>query len=457
MMPKMGAMALSIRLRCASWEQLAALYEREIKQGRLFLKASRAPSPGTEMRIDLALPSGTMIPLEARVAHIIPAGQPRGPGVELVLVKVPQSTMWLIESALRKAPPPPALAPSQEDEIPIVVEEPEAAGATDELIAALQAELADFTRMNAFQVLGVGYDAESDAVRNAFTELAKKYHPDRFARLESEQARSLASEIFVLIRQAYRRIADPALRAQATATMRGRAATAPGVPPPRAGGSGAGPVPPPPSPAAPSPAAPSPTPRAGGSGAGPAPSPPSSSPPTPPAAAPSSPSPRPATPAPARQAPRSATLPGVPGAPPPLPVAAAPRPAQRLSASELFDDMDGTGAPAAAPPPVTLAETEASAEGERLLQAGRHDEALAAYEAILRATPGNRVARVGRELARGLKLAAAGDGLTAAPYFETVLEIDPLNEVASRELGAIRRAATDSRKGLLSKLLGRKM
>jgi len=64
--------------------------------------------------------------------------------------------------------------------------------------------------------------------------------------------------------------------------------------------------------------------------------------------------------------------------------------------------------------------------------------------------------RQGRELSLGLRLVGAGDRAQATQHFETVLELDPLHELASRELAAIRRAFTESRKGVLNKLLGRK-
>ena len=71
-------------------------------------------------------------------------------------------------------------------------------------------------------------------------------------------------------------------------------------------------------------------------------------------------------------------------------------------------------------------------------------------------TPGDRQARAGIELSEGLRALAQRDRLEAAQRFESVLEIDPTNERAARELADMRRLATNERKGLLSRLMGKK-
>jgi Tfp pilus assembly protein PilF len=68
----------------------------------------------------------------------------------------------------------------------------------------------------------------------------------------------------------------------------------------------------------------------------------------------------------------------------------------------------------------------------------------------------DRTVRAGAELCEGLLALAARDRLEAARRFETALEIDPSNERAARELAEMRRQATNERKGLLSRLMGKK-
>ena len=59
----MAASTLSIKLRCASWQQLATIYRRDLSRGSMFLKASTQPPVGTQVKIDLELPSATVLEL----------------------------------------------------------------------------------------------------------------------------------------------------------------------------------------------------------------------------------------------------------------------------------------------------------------------------------------------------------------------------------------------------------
>ncbi|MBZ0235764.1 MAG: hypothetical protein K8M05_25780, partial [Deltaproteobacteria bacterium] len=93
---------------------------------------------------------------------------------------------------------------------------------------------------------------------------------------------------------------------------------------------------------------------------------------------------------------------------------------------------------------------------EALLDEGRYDEALAMFKIMARKNPSDRQARAGVELAEGMRAIAQRDRLEAAQRFEAVLEIDPANERAARELAEMRRLATNERKGLLSRLMGKK-
>ncbi|MBC7977867.1 MAG: DnaJ domain-containing protein, partial [Myxococcales bacterium] len=212
--------ALSIKLRCASWQQLATIYKRDLSHGTMFLKAAAPPAIGTTVRIDLALPSATVIALSGVVQTHVNDPQ-RGAGVELKLDPIPTGTVWLIESALasetrRRASSPPRGVPisGSHSLIPTIGESAELSAAEQELIKALSSEVESLKKLNPFLVLGVGYEASDSDVRAAFGELTKRYHPDRFARYESSELRQVAAEIFILIRDAYRRLGDATARAQ---------------------------------------------------------------------------------------------------------------------------------------------------------------------------------------------------------------------------------------------------
>src|SRR6201995_142741 len=95
----MAASTLSIKLRCASWQQLATIYRRDLSRGSMFLKASTQPPIGTSVKIDLELPSATVLELLGSISEHVTDPQ-RGSGVQLKLEPLPTKTVWLIESAL---------------------------------------------------------------------------------------------------------------------------------------------------------------------------------------------------------------------------------------------------------------------------------------------------------------------------------------------------------------------
>ena len=391
---------LSIKLRCASWQQLATIYRRDLSHGSMFLKAVTPPALGTEVRIDLALPSATVIVLTGVVQRHVNDPQ-RGAGVELKLAPIPTGSVWLIESALaseqkRRATPVHGTAiqgPHQMTggvavipAIPAISDSADVTLAEQELIKALVAEAESLKKLSPFLVLGVGYEATDGEVRAAFGELTKRYHPDRFARYESAELRQVAAEIFILIRDAYRRLGDAAARAQLVSSL----------------------------------GKPAPAPRA-------VPGPPRTAQPVPPPRLTQRPMPGSIVAVPAR---RAASEPGSPL----TPATRQPRPSQ--------------------PPPIS--ESIDVSPLEDLIDQGRLEEALAAYRALGKKHPHDRYLRAGVELCEGLRAFAARDRLEAAQRFEAALEIDPSNERAARELADMRRQATHERKGLLSRLMGKK-
>jgi hypothetical protein len=393
-----------IKLRCASWQQLATIYRRDLSHGAMFLKATTPPAIGTPVRIDLALPSATVIVLTGVVHGHIRDPQ-RGSGVELRLAPIPAASVWLIESALaseheRRMTPvhgTPALGapPHTAGHVPAIGDSADVSAAEQDLIKALVSEAEALRKLDPFLVLGIGYEATDPQVRAAFGELTRRYHPDRFARYESLELRHAAEEIFLLIRDAYRRLADAGARAQLLQSL-GMSAPAPrGVPGPRTGN--------PPRSELPIPASL----RAGidpfgSSGDGPL------------------------------RAALSAAPPRIQRAPGAAPAPAAP------SAPSMFS------APLDASPL------------EDLIDQGRLDDALAAYKVMGKQHPHDRTLRAGALLCEGLRALAAHDRLGAARWFEAALEIDPSNERAARALADMRRRATHERKGLLSRLMGKK-
>ena len=505
--------ALSIKLRCASWQQLATIYKRDLSHGTMFLRAATAPPVGTAVHIDLTLPSATVIALEGVVGSHVQDPQ-RGSGIELTLAPIPAASVWLIESALasehkRLATPfrgvpaatmyqvtgpiptiqtvpaaATASAASTASAIPTIHENADVTAAEQDLIKALVSEAESLKKLNPFLVLGVGYEAGDPDVRAAFGELTKRYHPDRFARYESAELRQLAAEIFILIRDAYRRLGDAAARAQVLQSL-GKAApapravaapprTLPAVPPPRP--TQRVPVSPTASAAPVSPAMTVPVPAVIRP-----PAPPAVSVPAPAgsaaAHAPHAPhAPAMTAPVPTVIRPPAEPRPGAirrPTADPTPPAEPRPGAIRRPTADPTPPAEPRPGSarrPTADPTPATRTDRRLTpsppvgpagdpaelAALEALIDQARLDEALSGYRLLGKRHPGDRNVRAGAELCEGLLALAARDRLEAAQRFETVLEIDPSNERAARELAEMRRQATNERKGLLSRLMGKK-
>lgn len=281
---------ISIKLRCNSWKQLAALYKRDLARSAVFLKSSAPPPLETPVRIHLTLPNRELVILDGVVSQHIPPGglNGRGPGVDIKLPEIPAPVMAKIQAALenpdeaggragtsadrmetsggdddsggaegseqsgkteqppsdpiglagddapparaaepappaaearpRPAPPPPSTpAAFFDDDLlgdlgqPAAQPAPPAAGEQGvpsleaiALVGRLEQERESLRKLNAFQILGVGYETTDEAVHEAFASLSQRYHPERFAGDENEVAREIATEIFALIRAAHR-------------------------------------------------------------------------------------------------------------------------------------------------------------------------------------------------------------------------------------------------------------
>src|SRR3954465_2014580 len=186
---------LSIKLRCASWQQLATIYRRDLSRGSMFLKASTQPPLGTQVKIDLELPSATVLELLGSISEHVTDPQ-RGTGVQLKLEPLPTKTVWLIESALAAENKGRAATQGGAGQTGVTrtVADPDASGTPGEsqaqmsdgeniaeaeadLIRALEAEAESLRKLNPFLVLGVGYETTDADVRSAFGELTKRYHP----------------------------------------------------------------------------------------------------------------------------------------------------------------------------------------------------------------------------------------------------------------------------------------
>lgn len=213
---------IKVKLVCQTWGQLRSIYERDLKRQGFFLKSRNPPELGSLIRIEVTLPSDTSIVFKGSVAKHIEAGGlgGRGPGFDLALDAIPQTTIWLIESSLNSK----LAAQTEEkrsqhsaqsvDEVLKSPQSDELQAASSELVAALWKELSAIAKLKAFQVLECPPNASANEIRKAFAIMTKRYHPDRFARYDSDEIKHLSSELFLLIRDAYQELTKQAKRSK---------------------------------------------------------------------------------------------------------------------------------------------------------------------------------------------------------------------------------------------------
>jgi len=72
-----------------------------------------------------------------------------------------------------------------------------------------------------YEILGVGEDASSGAIRKAYFGAAKRFHPDTLARLGLEEIKREASEVFSRVAEAFDVLSDPNTRHDYDAPRRG--------------------------------------------------------------------------------------------------------------------------------------------------------------------------------------------------------------------------------------------
>ena len=427
---------MTVRLRCSSWPQLAALHKRDLSRGQLFLRTKKAPKPGTPLCVHLGLPSGSTIELTGIVSVVVGEDNRRGAGAVVALEPLSPTHRMTLEAALRAlteqtrrvtarrgepvtpARKLPATKPSPVADTLSFEQGRELVAAEAELVGALQTELATFSKLNPFQILDVGIEADDEAVRVAFGELSKRYHPDRFVRYQSDVVSHLAEELFVRARNAFKRLDTESGRQQLLGEIRSNGK--PTAPPPPAvrkiTGRGRSPA----ITGKHSPAA-----RRGDSVAAVIPSPAG-----------------------------LATAPTATAAGTQVPAI------DRGSAHAATRHLGGERVRAALPktsavsqPKTELDPLVAYPDAEGLLAKKRFTDAAGLFMVAAKRDTESDAAKAGIELAEGLRALEAGDRLEAAQRFEAVLDLHPANEVAARELAKMRRRAVDQRKGLLTKLM----
>jgi len=121
-----------------------------------------------------------------------------------------------IEIRLRGAAKAPSPSPQRTAGIP-----PADETLGEELRAEIEARSRCVDDTNLYRLLGISPSANSAAIKKAYFEAAKRYHPDALARLGLQDIKTQASEIFSHIARAFEVLSNPTSRQDYDAQQRG--------------------------------------------------------------------------------------------------------------------------------------------------------------------------------------------------------------------------------------------
>jgi DnaJ domain/Tetratricopeptide repeat len=180
---------------------------------------STAPPSSTPPSADpTARPSANPSPHAPAASAAPPPPSPRQPDAapRTPLPTTPRPPGVAPRTPLPTTPRPPGVAPRTPPPTmprpPTVTPPPRAAPVLDE--RALKALLDSYASADHFKVLGVGPDATPAAIKVAYFQLAKVYHPDTVAVGMSPAVKKLCADVFSRIGEAWGILGDDARRAQ---------------------------------------------------------------------------------------------------------------------------------------------------------------------------------------------------------------------------------------------------
>jgi hypothetical protein len=204
----------TLHVKCATWDQVDVFLARKLRKGRfLSMKVPFAAKPGIAVTLGLELPNDMVIAVDGSVHKASPVeGDAARTWIEVDLVGLTPEVLERIRSFGKRRARSEAGEPAKQDVRPV----PPRRMSTQQLVEELPAderdlfqhlsgELRRLRQVAVHEVLGVPPDAGVEAVRIAWKNLIRRYHPDLVARRGAAAISHLAEELTILANRAYDR------------------------------------------------------------------------------------------------------------------------------------------------------------------------------------------------------------------------------------------------------------
>jgi hypothetical protein len=195
----------TLRVKCASWDQVEAFYLRKLRRGRgISIRVPFVPSSGDPIAVGLELPTGLVVIIDGTVAGVHPAGDDRAT-IDIDLQGLTSDVVDRLEALVAdgrlSTPPTPEAAAYGAGDAARRVDDP-----AHDLVVQLDGELRRLRQLAVHETLGVVWDASAIEVRAAWRQLCQRFHPDAVASHGSAAVSHLAEELMILVNRAYDRM-----------------------------------------------------------------------------------------------------------------------------------------------------------------------------------------------------------------------------------------------------------
>lgn len=247
----------TLKVKCPTWQHVETFYSRKLRKDKtLTLRVPFHPDEGTQLTIGLELPDGEVINVPGTVLGVEAGADGERNAMRLFLngldatllerlkalvastrsttsvdpvpprpaakssarpstaPAAPTSGYSASRSGPTYGPPASTLPASTPEDAPVdeLIEPPAEPTADDvseyerDVFLYLEGELRRLRQSAAYEVLGIDEHADVTALRAAYFELTKQFHPDLFARYRSHAILRMAQELFIHINKAYDRM-----------------------------------------------------------------------------------------------------------------------------------------------------------------------------------------------------------------------------------------------------------